>query len=408
LYVTGLVETEKEDTDILTLRLDRFGKQIWADRYSSPEHDCDRAFSIAHDGNGGVFVAGETYVPNHYSDTEGWHLVLLHYDKFGHRLWVRRSSEITRNDGECVQVASDTRGGCFVSGTELNHGTQGILVLRYDSTGSIIWCKSLLEGSRTVFSRQVVDPSGDLVLCGTAHRSQSDGNANEAWLVAKLSLDGTTKWTNLEDGPTRKGANSAARIALDRGGNVIVAGVFNAAGDAPGTGLGNRLAVQKYSLDGTRLWRRVATESHPNVVLDGLSVNMLGDVIVGGTERRADGYWDIILKRYDASGGDAPPSRYSAPPGYASSMLRALSFGDNDQVTLFTEMSQNSGAEVRLRSLGAKTDCNASGFLLHQWLFEPTHNGINYIRDCTTAPYPAVTGQTGLLAGPRALMVVKY
>src|SRR5262249_38180465 len=70
VYVTGLVQTEKDDVDILTLRLSLEGKLIWANRYPSPERDCDRAFSIATDGEQ-IFVAGETYIPKGHGQPEG-------------------------------------------------------------------------------------------------------------------------------------------------------------------------------------------------------------------------------------------------------------------------------------------------------------------------------------------------
>jgi DNA-binding SARP family transcriptional activator len=83
IFVTGLTQTDKEDADILTLKLLPNGTLRWARRYSSPEHDCDRAFSIANDLHGGVYVAGETYVHAHPGVPEGWRLIVLRYDANG-------------------------------------------------------------------------------------------------------------------------------------------------------------------------------------------------------------------------------------------------------------------------------------------------------------------------------------
>ena len=70
IYVTGLIETDKEDTDILTLKL-RYApgltperRLVWAQRFSSREHDCDRAYSLCLGDTNRLYVGGETYVPD--------------------------------------------------------------------------------------------------------------------------------------------------------------------------------------------------------------------------------------------------------------------------------------------------------------------------------------------------------
>src|SRR5262249_22686897 len=123
IYVTGLTDTEKEDADILTLKLSPEGKERWVARYSSPEHDCDRAYSISTDTHGGVYVAGESFIPARPGVPEGWRLVVIRYDaNSGRQLWAQRSPVITKNRDMAIQVVARLEGGCYVGGTALLNG----------------------------------------------------------------------------------------------------------------------------------------------------------------------------------------------------------------------------------------------------------------------------------------------
>ena len=410
-YVTGTVQTKHDDTDILTMKIDTIsksnGKLAWVDRYSSPEHDCDRAFSECLGSQDNLFVAGETYVPPHFSDQEGWHLTLIQYDKWGKRIWVRRSAMITQNENN-VQVLGDLHGGCFIAGTELRDGRRGAMVMRYDASGRLLWHRSLFEGSGTIFTRLAVNAEGGVYLCGTENRGVSRADANNAWLVVKFSSDGDIRWIRTEDGSAH-GLNLPTRLAIDSGGNVIVAGVFSALSAQPTKGPGMQLAIQKYGADGSRIWQRLVKESGPSVVLGAMSINLAGDILLGGTERRSDTSWEVVQAKYDALGNQLQFRRYPTPQGYVSAALKSLSLADNGESTLIAEITPRfSGDELRLQSATVVTHFASDGAVRDNWLFEPAHDSVSVVRDLVQESYLDITGQTGPLYGPRKLMVLHY
>lgn len=409
ICVTGLIQTDTEDADILTVKLSPTGKQIWADRYSSPEHDCDRAFSACFDGSHGLFVAGETYVPQHSTDTEGWHLVVLHYSQNGNRLWVRRSPMITQNRGEFVQVASDMQGGCYVGGTALDHQGAAAAVLHYDSHGNLLWTRLLREGTRSFFSRFAANSAGAVYLCGEVQNVVGNSRVKADWLVACLNPDGTIRWkrTKTEVG-TAQGGAGACRLALDQGGNVLVANVVYGAGVAPNSAEGLRMAIQKYSPDGETIWERVAADSGPAVVVDGISLNLLGDVVIGGTERNSDGNWNVVIARYDTFGNSTLVARYPAGPGEMSASLSAPFLFSNEGVVLVGQTCAGAGVQMREECTTAVVMCKPDGAVLRQMQFNSAPGTLNVPRDCVMSPDLILTGRTGPSNGHQTLMVVAY
>jgi DNA-binding SARP family transcriptional activator len=150
VVATGLIQTEKEDTDFLTIFLNPDKTIHSVDRYSSPEHDCDRAFAITADPrHPGVYVAGETYVPG-VPSVEGWYLTLIKYDNNGTRLWVRRSP-VRIQQYDTVRVKPDGRGGTYLAGTTSDHGgvPHKILLLHYNAQGRLLWKHILSAGNGT-------------------------------------------------------------------------------------------------------------------------------------------------------------------------------------------------------------------------------------------------------------------
>jgi len=411
IYVTGLIQTDKDDVDILTVKLSHVGKLLWADRFSSPEHDCDRAFSVCLDGSGqgGIYVGGETYVPAGHGVAEGWRLALLHYDARGNRLWERRLNTLMHNIGECVQVCSDSKGGCYIAGTsvECGEGNESILVVHYNGNGSKLWEHTIHEGQQTIFCNMVVGADGDLYLCGTSRESKSHGDALYKWVTARVLFTGISRWIQKEDGPSHSGG-SVGRILLDYGGNVCVSGVFQRS--VPGSNYRDELnlALQKYSPNGVGLWQRVDPKSGPSVIPQGLSVSINGSVALGGTEMNSDGKWVISTVRYDAFGHLTLSKRYQPLPGYKSAAMHDLNLFESDGFILVGELGINVGSIMRDECSLCILGTNADGDVCDPRIYESAPHTVNKLSAFLMCPDAIVTGQTGAGNGARSLMVVKY
>ncbi len=406
-YVAGQIETKTEGTDMLLLKVSRKGKLIWAERYHSPHHDCDRAYSVCVDDKDNLYVAGETYVPSGHSTPEGWYLTLLHYDQIGHRLWARRSPLPIQNEGHRMQVASDGQQGCYVAGTALVKGKQTALVMRYDSSGKILWQKTLPEGGQSsVFSQFAVNAEGTLTLCGTTRHETGQSGVNENWMVVCLDPNGKIKWRQREEG-TAQGSNTANRIIPDRAGNIYVGGVFSTRGSSPSS-QGVKLGVVKYSPDGTRLWRRVVEDSGPTVVMEGLSLNPTGNLVVGGTEHRLDGHWEIVLHRFDGFGNLRQSWSYANPAGYHSAALLTPALLGSEETRIVGRMAPSSTDEMNGNSSILFARFSPEGHLLQQSLFDGGVYAPNKVNDLNPFVDFVFTGQAGMANNEHSLMLICY
>ena len=405
IYVTGLIQTERDDADILTLKLSPQGKLQWSDRYSSPEHDCDRAFSIVTDNDSGVYVGGESYVPATSKSAEGWRLVLLHYGSNGRRLWVRRSAVLVRNEAHSVQVCNDTHGGCYIAGTALIAGQQAALMIRYDSNGNMLWQRTVSRGNYTVFSRFALSPGGDVYLCGTTQKTRGGTDVDSDWIVVHLEPDGNLNWTTMLDGPAH-GTDAASRIAIDRGGNILVTGVLQTRSSSGAAGL--QMALAKYSPQGVKLWQRLVDDSGPAVQVEGLSVNVTSDAAIGGTQQLANGESRVIVVRYDNFGNLSQHFRCQFPSGVRCAQLQELTLQRDEKVVLAGQLASSTNGDMVDNSTAFLTICSAEGHVDRQWLYSSAPETTNVVRGCSFDRNPILTGQTGNINGKHALMVLQY
>lgn len=411
IYVTGLVQTVHEDTDILTVKLSAQGKPIWVDRYSGPEHDCDRAFSMCVDGNGGIYVAGESYIPAGSKSKllEGWHLVLIHYNGEGSRLWVRRSNATVKNETGGLQMCAGPDKSCYIGATQVAGKKRSALVMRYRFDGSLAWRQSIQSKEESVFSSLVAGSDGSLYLCGSTyeacHRSGTDIDTD--WIVARVDANGKIDWTDRLDGGSH-GADAANTIAVDQGGNVIVGGVLQIAEGASRSTSRLTVALKKYSPDGKPIWQRTVNTTGPAVSVCGLSINGNSDIAFGGTEQLANGECRIVLSRFDRYGNQTLYKICPVPAPMRSAYLSSLCLGRDDQMMLTGVLGPVGMASIADENQAFISKYSAEGQLHKESIYSPSPQTTNYIRGVESVTNPVLVGQTGSVNGPHALMVLSY
>ncbi len=297
LCVTGLIETEKQDVNILTLGFSPEGKLLWRDVYDSPGHDCDRAFSVVTGRDGSFFVAGESYLPEAPGQPEGWRLVVLKYSLEGKRLWEYFSTERTKNEGEHIQVVLDAHEGVYVGGTALEGEHRSLLVLHLDGRGQRLWGQTLAatpEVPKATFCALVADEAGNVYVCGTVQRKLPMGSD---WLVASYSLTGALRWKQTVDG-LGQGEDQAGALFVDRFGTLVVVGTGTG---KPSEGIG--LGVAKFSTDGEPLGVHWSTFTQRDLHFESasLSVNQRR-LAVAASFTQVNGSVETLVEQYDEKG----------------------------------------------------------------------------------------------------------
>ena len=164
-----------------------------------------------------------------------------------------------------------------------------------------------------VGSNGVIYATGQFVSTATFGAvSLTNGGAQDYWLAA-YSPTGAVQWA-IRAGGT--GADFGADVALDRAGDVVVAGVIQGTNDFHGVtnaaGFGNKdWFLAKYSPAGALQWVRLAGSSTEDQAYD-LAVDSANNYYIGGrvsgvatfggTTVGSAGQTRVVLAKYDAGG----------------------------------------------------------------------------------------------------------
>ncbi|MFA5782131.1 MAG: SBBP repeat-containing protein, partial [Bacteroidales bacterium] len=256
---------------------------------------------------------------------------LAKYDTSGNVLWAKSAGGIF-NDEAC-SVAVDASGNIYVAGlfssptltfdstTLTNVGNNDILLVKYDTSGNVLWAKSA-GGSSSDFANSVaVDTSGNTYVAGLFFSSTlsfgSTTLTNAGGIdifLAKYDANGNVLWAKSAGGVDYDDAYS---VAADASGNIYVAGVFSSPtlsfGSTTLTNAGGYdIFLTKYDAGGNVLWAKSAGGTGNDLAYS-VAVDTSGNIYVAGYFRSPTiafgittltnaGSRDIFLAKYDAAG----------------------------------------------------------------------------------------------------------
>jgi len=370
IYVTGGSRGVGTGYDYATIKYDSDGNEVWVARYDGPVHDNDFAYAIAVDDEGNVYVTGASW-----GQTGGEDIVTIKYDSDGNELWVARYDEGRREFG--YQIAVDAQGSVYVTGTsEFLDG----LTLKYDADGNLLWVARISSGEpvRRGFAIGLgLDSKGNvyvtgIITFGPTYYDQIvtlkyDSDGNELWrafysdvengnddphgmqvdsagnvfvtgeatperyiracVTIKYDTDGKQIWAALYRGSPYGDVGNG--LAVDEDGNVYVAGA------SAGLTSGWDYLTLKYDSDGNQVW--VAIYDGPAHYHDSAGPIVLDsdkNVYVTGGSTGVNGFFGYATVKYDQDGNEIWVARYDGPAQYDNSAgALALDLKGNIYVT---------------------------------------------------------------------------
>lgn len=240
VYVTGASWGDGTLTDYATIKYDGSGNQLWLRRYNGPLSGNDRATALVLDGDGNVYVTGESQGANGDLD-----FATIRYDTDGNPLWVARYDGPANGDDSAEAVALDTNGNVYVTGTSTGvSGNSDYATLQYDSNGSQLWVARYSSDPGNVDNIPAgiaIDTAGDVYVTGKSANTLSD------YATVKYDADGNQVWATLFHRPDHR-FDGATAIAVDDAGNAYVTG------QSVGNGTNNDYVTIKYFPDATPRW----------------------------------------------------------------------------------------------------------------------------------------------------------
>jgi len=171
--------------DWLIRKYDSGGNLQWSRTYNSPANSIDIARSVSVDSTGNVYVAG--YIKNSViSNDYNW--LVLKYDTSGNLIWSRSYNSLGNGEGKAYSVAVDSSGGVYVAGYEDRSDIGqdwNWLIRKYDSNGNLHWSESYNDPADgwDIAEGVAVDGSGNVIVAGSEYRGDLGQSAN--WRIRK-------------------------------------------------------------------------------------------------------------------------------------------------------------------------------------------------------------------------------
>ncbi|MEK9137291.1 MAG: SBBP repeat-containing protein, partial [Bacteroidota bacterium] len=300
VYVTGRSALNASEYDYATLKYNAAGVQQWVARHSGQPRLFTEPRDIAVDSAGNVYVTGSSRVTYDVS-----HYVTIKYDSLGHELWVARYTGQASGYNEAAAVSVDGVGSVYVTGSSsvINVGS-AFATVKYNSIGVEQWVARYTgPGSSSAgASALVLDDSANVLVTGYSY---GIGTSSD-FTTIKYDSSGNQRWTARYDGG-RSNSDQATSIAVDNDGNVHVAGA--SIGGPPIT---NDIATIKYDANGVQRW--VVRYNGPGNSYDWprrVAPDRLQNVYVTGTSVGVNTTYDYATVKYDSGGAQQWVMRYN-------------------------------------------------------------------------------------------------
>jgi hypothetical protein len=287
-YVTGGSEGISTDRDFATLKYATDSSLLWVARYNGPANSVDVALAILLDGQGSVYVAGDSYGGSGFD----YDYAIVKYNSSGQLLWVRRYNGTGSREDRFSALAVDRQGNAYLTGSSFDSGVDwDFVTVKYDANGNQVWIRRYNRlGNSNDYARAIaVDGYGNVYVTGA---STGSGTGYD-YATVKYDANGNQVWIRRYNGPGNSDDFPRA-IAVDGHGNVYVTGA------STGSGTGYDYATVKYDANGNQVWiRRYNGLNNRDDNAHAIAVDSHGNVYVVGA---ADGGCTMV--KYDSHGNE--------------------------------------------------------------------------------------------------------
>ena len=247
---------------------------------------------VTHDSSGNVYLAGYTGSSGQGSND----ILVVKYNSSGTIQWQRTLGAGGNDKG--VGVALDSSGNVYVAGLINNSSTgryEG-LIAKYTNSGAIEWQRMLgISNAHSFFNGVGIDSSDNVYVSGRT--AGGGGQGSNDFLIAKYNSSGAIQWQRVLGSSTQE-VDSENSIAVDGSGNVYIGGYTN----VNGTGH-SQMLLAKYDSDGNLDWQ-VYQGADRFKGIEGIALDSSGDVYVVGEsqENPSWSYYSLFVVKYNSSG----------------------------------------------------------------------------------------------------------
>ncbi len=296
-YVAGRTIGPTGNDDFLTLKYDSSGVEKWAVAYNDTGNSDDIALAISLDRSGNVYVTGHGGGAG-----TGLDILTVKYNKDGIRQWVSRYNGQANSDDTAVGMVIDDSANVYVAGRTTDASVRlQFVTIKYDSGGNELWSRQYQGpiGSVNLLVAITADSQRNLYVIGSSNVPDS----GTAAVIIKYSRAGEEVWTSRYTGSTGSD-NQPLAVALDHG-----RGVYSTGGTHTITNATDFLTL-KYTLDGTFRWAAQHGGSGTSKeTASAFAVDRVGNLAIVGESASGGGSFFTTLA-YDSGGSLRWSSHY--------------------------------------------------------------------------------------------------
>jgi len=359
VYVTGYSMGSGTDEDYSTRKYNSSGGQLWTSRYNGTGNSVDRAYSIAVDGSGNVYVTGLSR-SGITANTEDY--ATIKYNSSGIQLWATRYNGSLNSNDAAYALALDNSGNVYITGSSSGSGGSGrdYVTIKYNSSGVEQWVQRYNGPGNSIDEayRIAVSDSGNVYVTG--YSRSGSGAGSEDCTTIKYNSTGAQQWVQRFN----NGANDLGlAVAVDASGNVYVAGfAWNGFSSLD-------YLTLKYNASGIQQWSKVEVQSGIGVIYS-LAIDGPGNVFVTGFSwDEGSGFDDYLTIKYNSSGVYQWGTKYNGPSNGADTAYSLALDGSGNVYVTGSSSGSGTGTDY------ATVKYNSSG--VQQWAerYNGTGNG---------------------------------
>jgi hypothetical protein len=335
---------------------------LWAEQIGSTGYDEPSA--IAADTLGNVFVAGNTsgslFEPNGSGSGDAF---IAMYNSAGTLQW---SDQLTGSSSDTINgIVADNAGNVYAVGWTTgslgaaNAGGVDAFLIKYNSSGSIVWTRQIGSASQDYGDAIAFDGSGNIYIAGgtTGNLGGTAGAGGWDGFVAKYNTSGVHQWT--EKVGTHRDEYFRG-IAADSLGNVFAAG-YAQRNASP---FDSDIYVVELNALGTVTWSdqlgSTGQDSGTAVAADGTGGFAITGVVSGAVAGSHTGPTDVYVAKYNSSNSRVWHDQFGAAGGSSGLAIdidplgNVYSTGDRG-ANGFISKHDAAGNRVFIQQIGAST-----------------------------------------------------